>query len=245
MIARLVLLSGLIASLVSACGGRRPETRLFVAASLAHVAEQWQEDYRRAGREMEFHSGGSSVLAQQIVSGAEADLFLSAGPTPLRRLQRAHRVARVDSAYLHNRIVLVCAEGVAPPRSLEELTAPRFARIALADPATAPAGEYTRAGLHTAGLWDELQPRMIPAGNVTGALAAVATGAADAAFVYATDAQTAPDLAATDFGSASPFPHARYVLVMLSPETPAKTALWDYLHTESAYAIAVSQGFAR
>lgn len=67
-------------------------------------------------------------------------------------------------------------------------------RLALADPAHVPAGRYARRALEATGLWARLAPRVIPTADVRAALAAVETGAADAAVVYASDTLAAPDL---------------------------------------------------
>jgi molybdate transport system substrate-binding protein len=223
-----------------ACQNSDSETRLFVAASLADVAAAWQADYKATGS-IQYHSGASMMLANQILAGAEADLFLAAGTVALEKLTPADVIARIDSAYLRNRVVIVTAPGVAPPGDLAELKAPRFARIAIADPDLAPVGVYARAGLKQAHLWEELVGRFVTTGDVRSALAAVAMGAADAGFVYATDARLEPELTVTELDST--FPTAAYPLVMLAPETPAKVALWRYLHTPEARAVAECFGF--
>jgi len=64
----------------------------------------------------------------------------------------------------------------------------RARRIALAEPKSVPAGIYARKYLEQTGLWAELQNRIVPTENVRGALAAVASGDADVAIVYKTDA---------------------------------------------------------
>ena len=53
-----------------------------------------------------------------------------------------------------------------------------------------PAGAYARRYLEAAGLWDALQPKLVPVANVRAAVAAVENGSADAAIAYETDAAT-------------------------------------------------------
>jgi molybdate transport system substrate-binding protein len=53
-----------------------------------------------------------------------------------------------------------------------------------------PAGRYARAYLERAGLWEALQPKLLPLANVRAALAAAESGGADAAIVYESDAAT-------------------------------------------------------
>ena len=51
-----------------------------------------------------------------------------------------------------------------------------------------PAGIYTKEYLSRIGLWEKLEPKMVPTENVRAALAAVESGNVDAGFVYKTDA---------------------------------------------------------
>jgi molybdate transport system substrate-binding protein len=63
-------------------------------------------------------------------------------------------------------------------------------RIAIADPAAVPAGVYARQFLAKAGVWNDVQPKLLPLANVRAALVAAESGGADAAIVYASDAAT-------------------------------------------------------
>ena len=80
------------------------------------------------------------------------------------------------------------------PRTLSgirDLLDPSIKRIALGDPAAVPAGVYAKQYLEKEGIWGDLESRVVPTGSVRAALAAVETGAADAAIVYRTDALVA------------------------------------------------------
>ena len=61
-------------------------------------------------------------------------------------------------------------------------------RIALGDPALAPAGTYAREALQGMGLWDDIQGKLVYGLNVRTALQYVTSRNADVAIVYATDA---------------------------------------------------------
>jgi molybdate transport system substrate-binding protein len=88
---------------------------------------------------------------------------------------------------LSNRLVVVVpADSKRKVASAAELRGVK--RLAIADPAAVPAGIYAKAWLEKAGVWKELEPRVIPALDVRAALAAVETGRVDAGVVYATDA---------------------------------------------------------
>lgn len=223
---------------VLACSKSADKPMFFLAASLAEVASDWQAAYDNG---FDHHTGASLLLTQQIRGGARADLFLAAGLSAIAPLQEEGKLALVDSVYLRNCLVLICAPGVVLPTALEDLRDPRFARIAVADPELAPAGGYARTGLKKAGLWDELTPRFIFTGDVRMAAETIRLATADAAFVYATDAASL-NLEAITLDSAL-FPPVAYPLVMLSPRTVPKDELWEFLHTPQARELAAARGF--
>jgi molybdate transport system substrate-binding protein len=109
-------------------------------------------------------------------------------------VERAGKIAagtRIILA-LNRLVVVVPADRARRFGTIAEVADASFARIAVGDPAAVPVGVYTRQYLERVGLWDRLQPRLVPTVNVRAALAAVEAGNADAAFVYATDAPLSP-----------------------------------------------------
>jgi molybdate transport system substrate-binding protein len=61
-------------------------------------------------------------------------------------------------------------------------------RVAIADPELAPAGQFARSALESAGVWDEFAGNLIFTSDVRAALAAVESGNATYGIVYRTDA---------------------------------------------------------
>jgi molybdate transport system substrate-binding protein len=217
----------LLLLLVAGCSDSRGHTRMFVAASLVDLAHTWHFSDTDS---VEYHFGASMTLSQQIVAGARADFFVPAGAFVLEHWDFANRVARIDSTFLTNRLVLICRPGIAAPFGLAQIRDTRFRAVALADPSLSPAGRYAQLGLESEGLWDTLNHRWVLLGDVRSVLAAVSSGAADAGFVYATDAHTMPGLKFMELEHPTSFPPAHYPLVMLLPETPLKRKMWDELH---------------
>ena len=64
-------------------------------------------------------------------------------------------------------------------------------RLAIADPASVPAGQYAQAALTTFGVWDQVAPRLARTENVRAALLLVERGEVPLGIVYATDAAAA------------------------------------------------------
>ena len=169
---------------ISSCGSDEGESVLvFAAASLADVMEELGQEFtERENIEVSFNLGGSTELAQLIVRGAPADLFLSAGSQPMLRLEERNLIlpgSRVD--LLSNELVLVGGPDLAQAdeiASVEDL-AGSDKRVAIAAPDLAPAGWYAREALMNLGLWKQVEPRIIPAPNVRVAMSYVETGNVD------------------------------------------------------------------
>jgi molybdate transport system substrate-binding protein len=175
----------LAAALLLASCARAPR-ELDVAAAislkdvLSEVARGWEE---RGGERVVFNFAGSNVLARQIEAGAPVDVFL---PADQRTVDSIRDSLETPVPLLGNTLVVVSDRRLTSLRDL--LSA---GRIAIGDPSAVPAGVYAREALQRAGLWAALQPKIVPCENVRAALAAVESGGADAAIVYATDARLA------------------------------------------------------
>jgi molybdate transport system substrate-binding protein len=178
-------------------GQGAPEPRpitVSAAVSLTDALTAIAADYGKAGRgAVRFNFGASNVLARQIVEGAPVDLFISADEAQMDIVARAGLVkegSRVD--LLGNQLaVVVPSDRPRTLSSIAQIADPAFRRIALGDPAAVPAGVYAKQYLEKEGLWKTVEARIVPAGSVRAALAAVESGGADAAIVYRTDARIA------------------------------------------------------
>ena len=171
----------------------RPIT-VSAAVSLTDALTAVAADYGNAGRgSVRFNFGASNILARQIVLGAPVDLFISADEAQLDLVARDGLLndrSRVE--LLANQLAVIVPND--RPRtfsSIAQIADPAFRRIAIGDPAAVPAGVYAKQYLEKEGLWAAVQARIVPTGSVRAAVAAVESGAADAAIVYRTDARVA------------------------------------------------------
>ena len=69
------------------------------------------------------------------------------------------------------------------PKTLQDLTSSDIRRISIANPDHAPYGQAAREALQSAGLWDELQPKLVPGENVLQAFQYAQTGNVDVGLV--------------------------------------------------------------
>ena len=179
-------------------GGKREESLIFVAASLTdvmdHLGDRFDEE---EGIRVRFNVGGSRALAQQIIRGAPADAFISAGPLPMDLLEQRGLLikdTRVD--LLTNELVLVGSPTVAAKQGISSVEdiGTTSGRVVMADPDLAPAGRYAKEALMSLGLWDAIKSRLVFGPDVRVALAYLETGNVEAGIVYLTDITLADGL---------------------------------------------------
>jgi len=218
------------------------------AVSLTDALTAIAEQYGREGRgTVRFNFGASNVLARQIVGGAPVDVFISADEAQMDVVAAAQMLvdgSRVD--LLRNQLAIVVPNDRS--RTLTgpgALTGEAFRRIAIGDPAAVPAGVYAKAWLEQEGLWQTLEPRMVPSGSVRAALAAVESGAADAAIVYRTDARVALKATVAYVVPADRGPRILYpgAIVRTSAAPADATRFLDYLRSAAAARIFERFGF--
>lgn len=209
------------------------------AISLTDALTAIAAEYAGAGRgAVRFNFGPSNLLARQIVSGADVDLFFSADDAQMNVVAREGLLkegSRVD--LVANQLAVVVPND--RPRTfagIGQLADPAFRRIAIGDPVAVPAGVYAKQYLEKEGLWMALQARMVPTGSVRAALAAVESGAADAAIVYRTDARVARRATVAFVVPADRAPRIVYPVAILRASSNAAEAarFLDFLRGASA-----------
>jgi molybdate transport system substrate-binding protein len=162
---------------------------VFAAASTSNAVREIQQRFAKtSGVQVRTSFGSSATLAQQIVHGADADLFLSADLRWADYLAEKGLVAQTQKL-LGNRLVVIAPDdSKLNIRRLEDLRAAAIEHVAMGDPKSVPAGQYATQALVKLGLWEQVKSKVAAAEDVRHALAFVETGAAEAGIVYATDA---------------------------------------------------------
>lgn len=166
------------------------------AASLTNAFQDIGREFEAAnpGSKILFNFGSSGQLVQQITRGAPVDAFAAADQESMDRAERGGAIERASRFnFVRNEMVVVVpADSAAGASGLADLKGSAFARIAIGNPDSVPAGRYAKLALDKGALWDALKEKMINTQNVRQALDYVARGEADAGFVYATDARLLP-----------------------------------------------------
>lgn len=247
----LVLLS-LAVLVASGCGGAAARSteeplRVFAAASLTDVVAILSQSYDGP---VVTSFGSSSSLARQIRDGAPADVFLSASPRWIDVLRQSSALADTPRVLAGNRLVAVAPAGsplasmdVDGPESLLRHLA-GDALVAIADDGV-PAGEYSRASLRHAGVWDAYRPRLVGQRDVRAVLRAVEGEQLPAGFVYVSDAQVADVEVLFELPSES-HPPIRYQAVVLqdASDPGAARAFLSHLESDAAKALLQGAGFS-
>jgi molybdate transport system substrate-binding protein len=191
-----VLALGAVASATPATAASSKKPKLSgsitvsAAASLTEVFTQMGKDFQKLnkGTTITFNFAASSALAQQIQGGAPADVFASADGSNMQKVVSSGQVTATPVDFTANLLTIVVKKG--NPSNVKGLAdLPNLNTISLCA-AAVPCGKYATQMFTQDGI-------TVPASKVTlgqdvkTTLAAVATGDANAAIVYVTDAKSA------------------------------------------------------
>src|SRR6266508_2080845 len=224
-----------------------------VASSLTDVLADLGHRYEAStGVHVRVNAGASSSLARQIVEGAPVDLFISADQAQMDVVAKAGRlVSGSRTSLLSNRLVIVVPRASTMRCQEVEVTGPAdlanpaVRRITMGQPESVPAGVYGRHWLQNLGLWNSVQPKVVPLPTVRAALAAVVEGRADAAIVYATDARTSGGVVVVHEAQGRDVPLITYPAAVVAGAREADAAQFlTYLQSDEARGVFTAAGFS-
>lgn len=240
----------LVACTVAPALARADAVTVFATSSTTSAMAEIEAGFEAAtGHDLVVSLAGSPTLARQIQQGAPADIFISASPDWMDRIE-ADGLIEAGSRFdlLGNRMVLVAyGTDVAPVAIGPDLDLAGMlgdGRLAMALVDAVPAGVYGKAALARLGLWDSVAGRVAQADNVRAALAFVAAGEAPFGIVYATDAAAADSVTVIGTFPEDTHPPIVYPVADLATrDTPAEAAFIAYLRGDAARAAFARQGF--
>jgi len=127
--------------------------------------------------------GATKLLAVQIENGAPIDVFVAADTiTPQKLLAEKLLAVGTVQPYAVGRLVVWSRKDAAKrPQTLQDLASPAYAKIAYANPKTAPYGLAAQQTFAKVGLTASVAPRLVQAENIGQALQFAQSGNADAA----------------------------------------------------------------
>jgi molybdate transport system substrate-binding protein len=238
-------------ALVLAAPAAADEVVVFAAASMKNALDTAAAVFMaETGHSVTVAYAGSGQLAQQIIAGAPADIFLSAAVNWMDEVERVGLVVTGTRADLFGNTLVLVAHGkdaapveIGPGFDLAALLGDGKLAMALVD--AVPAGQYGKAALGSLGVWDAVAPSVAQADNVRAALALVSTGEAPYGIVYATDAAADDNVTIVGIFPTDSYPPIVYPGALLTAAADdADRAFLEMLSSEVGRAAFAGQGFA-
>ncbi len=219
------------------------------ASSTVNVAEELARAFeKKHGVKVTVVGGSSNALAQQILNGAPADLFLSANQEWIEPLEKEQLIAEVHPL-LGNMLIIAVPKGnpsgITTP---EDLFTDQVKRVALAADKV-PAGIYAETALTKVQLYDQLvgSDKIVRGQDVRITLSYLERGEVDAAVVYATDVVGSEKCeSAFEFPVAVASPIVLPLALLKNSKSPEQAKLlFDELRSTEANAVYQRWGFTR
>ena len=181
----------MVGACTSAVAPVKTEVMVFAAMSLKQPFNQAAPlfEAENPGAVLQFNYSGSGTLADQITSGAMADVFASAG---IKEMDSLAEKGLIDMAtrriFAANSLVLVAPLGHSDVlHSFSDLALPQVRRIAVGDSRLAPVGLYAAEAFKYYGIADNISAKLIPCPQVAQVCDYTVRGEVDAGVVYLSD----------------------------------------------------------
>jgi molybdate transport system substrate-binding protein len=181
------LASGVVILVATACGsGDERQVSVAAAADLQYAFKELERPFEeQCDCDLVLTFGSSGNFATQIDEGLPVDVFASANVSYVEDLEaKGLVVSGTTETYAIGRIVLAVATGSNLELSgLEAVLDPSVRRLSIANPDHAPYGVAAREALEAAGLWDDVEGKLVLGENAAQATQFVETGDAEAGIV--------------------------------------------------------------
>lgn len=174
----------ILIAFVFALSAQAQTVKVAAAANLRFVFEEIKASYAIANPKatVTANFGSSGALLQQILNGAEFDIFMAADNQFPVKLKDQGAASGEIKTYALGKLVL-WSNTTDVSRGLEMLTNPSVKRIAIAKPDLAPYGDRAIQCLKAAGLYDKVKDKIIYADNISQTAQFAQTGNAEVAFL--------------------------------------------------------------
>lgn len=158
--------------------------KVAAAANLRAVFDEIKSTYAQANPKTNVSAnfGSSGTLLQQIMNGAEFDVFMAADNSFPVKLKDQGAASGEMKVYALGKLVL-WSNTLDVSKGMEILTDPSVKRIAVAKPELAPYGDRAIACLKQAGIYDKVKDKIIYADNISQTAQFAQTGNAEVAFL--------------------------------------------------------------
>lgn len=227
---------------------RADDVAVAVAANFSPVVKDLQEKFeKKTGHKLVASFGSSGAFYAQIQNGAPFEVLLSADSERPKKLEDEKlAVAGSRFTYAVGKLVLWSPKPDAVDQDGAVLKQGKFAKLAIADPKTAPYGAAAQETLKNLKLWDGLTSKTVQGVDIAQAYQFVASGNADLGFV----AYSQILVKGEPQGSFWQVPATLYapieqqaVLLTKGKDSAAAKAFLDYLKSDEARAVILAFGY--
>lgn len=244
-----LFISGVTFLTLTACTNQHKKSNftLFAAASLSHVIppafltlQDSFPDFRFV-----FNFASSSMLARQIIAGARPEIFISANREWMSKLttDKVIQPNRVQSFMKNKLVAIQPRQSAVKLGELADLQKKAIQRIALGDPAHVPVGKYAKSALQNVGLWEKIEPKIIPAMDARAALVFVESREVDAGIAYLTDAGSSDKVNMAFIFPDSAQPDIQYQIALIKNNPRNRQLLRIFLTSKAINEIFAEAGF--
>lgn len=246
-----ILLAALV-SIMAGCQNSNSNSNetltLSVAASLTDCMNEIEKAFHEVypNIDLQFNFGASGTLQKQIEQGAPVDIFFSAGMKQMNALKDAGLLDEESiKEVLNNRLALIVPKDSLKKIKFDTLTGAEVEKIAVGEPESVPAGQYTLQVFDALGITNTLQSKLVYAKDVREVLTWVETGNVDAGIVYETDAKISEKVSVCDLADESLHDAITYPVAIIKSTEHLESAkkFEDFLMTQDAKAIFEKYGF--
>lgn len=227
---------------------RSPQLTISAAISLKDALEEIKPIYQTIHQDLEiiYNFSSSGSLQQQIEQGAPVDIFISAGNKQMDALEsKKLLLVGTRQKLLTNQLVLVTPKNEKLINNIQDLTQTNVEKIAMGEPHSVPAGQYTIEVLSYYQILDKIKSKIIYAKNVRQVLSYLETGNVNAGFVYLSDAKTSREIRLVEIFSKNSHSPIVYPIAVLKSSKNPKIAkeFSQFLFSRSAKKVFNKFGF--
>jgi molybdate transport system substrate-binding protein len=247
------LAAALFVAAGAGCGGSSGDglgtVTVFAASSLTEafteLGARLEDDH--PGTTVTFNFASSSDLALQVTEGAPADVFASADPIQMRRVEDAGTAENPVPFTTNELIILVPDDNPAGIEVPEDITKPGV-KLVLAAPEV-PAGNYARRAFEALGIAADAEANVVSnEDDVKTVVTKVSLGEADAGVTYVTDVtdEIENNVDVIEF-PAEVGVRAIYPITVLAdaPNPEGAKAFYELVLSEEGDRVLASYGFGR
>lgn len=225
---------------IVSCGKNETDTvTVSLASSLTEPMQEIAVLYQKTyGEILDLNFGGSGALKEQILNGADVDVFISASKSDMDELVKKEYIlegSKVD--FLKNELVMISG--------YEKMNLDDAIKIAIGDPKSVPAGRYAKSSLEYYNLYDKIEYKLVFAQDVRTVLSWVETKATDIGFVYSSDAKSSDKVNVIEIIDSKSHDDIVYPYAIIKTSTNVEKAeqFLEFLNTKECRDIFIKYGF--